>query len=157
MGLTDWADWLGTHATGPRVFWAAVLFSVIYLVVVFGLPALIKRAPSNIAAFAVPIIVTILIFIGAYGLYSFGVPGERHVTDDQRAKLKEVLAPLLSTFSTQILVCSVDNAEANKYAVELMAASTQAGLKKSFHVFRNGYSLPNSHPDPEINRRSFLS
>jgi hypothetical protein len=84
---------------------------------------------SNIAAFAVPVTVTILLLLAAYGQYEFATSGERHITDDQRAKLKEVLAPILPELSTQILVCSVDNPEANNYAVELMAALTQAGLK----------------------------
>jgi hypothetical protein len=139
-GLTDWADWLGTYATGPRVFWVTTLLSVIYLVVVFGLPALIKRTPSNIAAFAVPIIVAILMLLGTYGLYLSTTPGERHITEDQRVQLKETLAPLLPTLSTQILVCSADNPEASNYAVELMAALTQAGLK--IHSMSSEMAIP---------------
>ena len=155
-GLTDWADWLGAYATGPRVFWAAVLLSVIYLVIVFGLPALIKRAPSNIAAFVVPIIVTILVFVGAYVLYSFSIPGERHVTDLQRAKLKETLAPLLPTLTTQILVCSVDNPEANNYAVELMDALAKAGLKIHSMSSEMATPCPIRTLTPELTGVAFL-
>ena len=65
-GLTDWAEWLAQYATGPRVFWTVVLFSGVYLAIVFGLPALIERTKKNVAAVIVPVSVTAILIIVLY-------------------------------------------------------------------------------------------
>ena len=43
-GLTNWAEWLNQYATGPKVFWSVILFSIVYLMVAFVIPAIIRRA-----------------------------------------------------------------------------------------------------------------
>jgi hypothetical protein len=78
--------------------------------------------------------------LGAYGLYLSTTPEDRHITEIQRAQLKDALAPMLPKLSTQILVCSADNPEASNYAVELMAALTQAGLK--IHSMSSEMAIP---------------
>jgi hypothetical protein len=128
-GLVDWADWLSLYATGPRVFWGAILVSFIYLVIAFGIPALIKHASKNAAIVAVPFIVTAVLVISAYGQYEIGFSGERHVSEYQRTKLKESLSPIAANFPRALVISAIDTPEAQGYASELMTALGLAGLK----------------------------
>ncbi len=57
------------------------------------------------------------------------VTGERHVTESQKAKIKDIIGPVASTFPRALSVAAADNPEANAYAIELMIAFGQAGLK----------------------------
>jgi hypothetical protein len=127
-GLTNWADWLSVYATGPRVFWGIVLISFLYLATAFWLPALIKRASRDFASVAVPFAVAFIVVVTIFGSYALSSSGERHVSEYQRIKIKEVLSPIAASFPRALTVASVDTPEANGYA-ELMIALNLAGLK----------------------------
>jgi hypothetical protein len=99
FGLSDWANWLNQHASGPRIFWSVVLVTILYLIIAFGLPFLITRATRNVAAVAVPVCVALILVIAGYGQYTMSFPVERHVSPAQAAKLKEILGPVAANFS----------------------------------------------------------
>jgi hypothetical protein len=128
-GLTAWADWLSLYATGPRVFWGTVLISSIYLATAFVLPYLIRHTSKNAATVAVPSIVAAIVIVAGYGQYEIGLLGERHVTEYQRAKLKEILSPIAGNFPRALVVAAIDTPEAQGYASEMMGALGAAGLK----------------------------
>jgi hypothetical protein len=128
-GLTDWADWLSQYATGPRVFWTVALISLVYLAIAFAIPYLIKRAKKNTAIVAVPISVAVIVAVAVFGQYEISIPSERHITELQRSRLKEILGPVAPNFPRALSVAAADNPESNGYAIELMIALGQAGLK----------------------------
>ena len=70
------------------------------------------------------------------GQYISDLTRERHLTESQRAKLKELLAPDVAVFTRPIDVAAADNPEASGYAIELMIALTQAGLKSPLKAMR---------------------
>jgi hypothetical protein len=120
FGLADWADWLSIYATGPRVFWVAAIISIIYFIIAFGIPFIIKRASSNISAILVPIIVVAILCIAVLGQSKFDLLGERHVSEYQRSKLKEILQPISHNFARALTVAAIDTSEAQGYASEIM-------------------------------------
>jgi hypothetical protein len=128
-GLTDWADWLSLYATGPSVFWGTLLVSSIYLAIAFGLPFLIEHTKKNTAVVVVPICVAFIIAVAVYGQHEISFDSDRHVTEAQRAKIKEIVGPVASTFPRALSVAAADNPESNAYAIELMIAFGLAGLK----------------------------
>jgi len=128
-GLTDWADWLSLYATGPHVFWGVILVSFIYLVLAFGLPFLIENTKRTTAAVVVPITVAIIIAIAVYGQHEISFDPDRHVTERQRAKLKEIIGPIAGAFPRALTVAAAENPEADGYAIELMVALALAGMK----------------------------
>jgi hypothetical protein len=129
FGLSDWADWINQYATGPRVFSSIVLISVIYLAIAFGLPAIIKHTKQNTAMVVVPVAVTLILLVAGYGAYHVGFDvAERHVTQFQKAKLKEELASDIGIFKGLLEVRAADNPEARGYAMEIMAALHSAGM-----------------------------
>src|ERR1700676_1113178 len=74
-GLDGWVDWLGQHATGPRVFWSAIFVTVIYVAIAFGLPSLIKHTKKNTATVVVPISVAFIVIGAVYGGHLIGLSG----------------------------------------------------------------------------------
>ncbi len=131
FGLANQADWLSLHATGPRVFWGVVLVSIVYLLIAFIIPSLIRRAQKDRAAIAVPMLVGLIVVVALYGQNQLlFASSDRHLNEYQRAKLKDDLAPLASNFPRAIAVMAAEaNPEASGYAVEIMIALAQAGLK----------------------------
>jgi hypothetical protein len=128
-GLTDWAEWLSLYATGPRVFWGAALVSSVYIAIAFIVPFLIRRASKDSAVVAVPMIVSIIVIVAVFGQYEMAISGERHVSEYQRAKLKESLSPVAANFPRALLVAAIDTPEAQGFAAELMTGLALAGIK----------------------------
>jgi hypothetical protein len=78
---------------------------------------------------AVPVIVAIIVIIAVFGQYEMAISGERHVSEYQRAKLKETLSPVAANFPRALLVAAIDTPEAQGYASELMTGLALAGIK----------------------------
>ena len=53
---------------------------------------------------------------------------DRHVTEAQSSKLKELIGPVADVFNNPVHVAAADTAEARGYAIDLMEALTKAGL-----------------------------
>lgn len=98
FGLTDFANTLAIYATGPRVFWGVIVVTVVYVFIAFVLPALIKRSQKDKAAVVVPVSVALIVAFAVYGQYAVSYPAERHVSESQRAKLKELISPIADSF-----------------------------------------------------------
>ncbi len=129
FGLTDLAEYLGIYATGSRVFWGTILISFVYVAIAFVIPALMKSLQRDRAVVAVPISVALIVAVAVYGQYAISYPAERHISEHQRAKLKEILSPIASDFPRALAVAAVNDPEANAYAIELMTALALTGIK----------------------------
>jgi hypothetical protein len=86
-GLTAWADWLAQYATGPRVFWSVVFISLVYLVLAFALPSLVRRLKKSTAIVFVPIAVSCLVVGVLYGQYRIEAIDRWSITPQQKADL----------------------------------------------------------------------
>lgn len=131
FGLVEQAEWLSLYATGPLVLWSAIGVSVVYLIVAFIIPHLIRTDQNGRAAIAVPTLVGIIIAAALYGQYELIFAGsDRHLSENQRSNIKTDLSPTASKFSRAIVVMAAEaNPEASGYAIEIMGALAQSGLK----------------------------
>jgi len=121
-GLTDWAEWLAQYATGPRVFWTVVLFSGVYLAIVFGLPALIERTKKNVAAVIVPVSVTaiLIIILYAWSLITPRSPPQWNITPEQDDELKVALSEAANKYNVVISVVPAAPTDAMDAGYHLM-------------------------------------
>jgi hypothetical protein len=142
FGLADWADWLGVYATGPRVFWATVVVSFIYLMVAFGIPLIIQRSSSNMAAVSVPIIVLLLLLIAGYGQYQL-------VTSSVDPQLWQPLTPteiesmtdLLSTLEPERVRIACETIHCKELALTFEKAFRNAKWPDVKTVFSGGLGI----------------
>jgi hypothetical protein len=122
-GLTDWADWLAEHATGPRVFWSVMLISAVYLAIAFGLPFLIKHTKRSVATVVVPLCVALIVVVAAVGQYAISdrqSADEFPLNRDLAKRLGEELDAVPKSERFPVTISCPDSAGlyANKMAAE---------------------------------------
>jgi hypothetical protein len=81
------------------------------------------------------------------GQYVTDLTSERHVTEAQRVKLKEILAPNGDLFKRSVDVAAASSPEAGGFAIDLMSALDFAGLKATIKDPRN--------PTPPIELKAY--
>jgi hypothetical protein len=92
LGWNEAAHWVAEYLTGPKVFWGTIIFCAVYVLVVWGLPALLRHTKTATAAITIPIIVA-FIFIGSlFAGYHLAQPNVWHFTDDQKKILTAAMA-----------------------------------------------------------------
>jgi hypothetical protein len=119
-GLDGWVDWLGQHATGPRVFWSAIFVTVIYVAIAFGLPSLIKHTKKNTATVVVPISVAFIVIGAVYGGHLIGLsgPNSAELTPDSLTKLLPPKYPLTDAERSRLIAVLNAFPEGSRFPVE---------------------------------------
>lgn len=130
FGLVDWANWLSQYATAPRVFWTVILFSVVYVAIVFGIPFLIDNTKTSTAVVAVPIGVALIVMIAVGGQYFIGLQqtAARSMTQAEFAKLVNTFSPIASEFPNLLVDAVASSDDAAGYAQLFMIAFHRAGI-----------------------------
>ncbi|MFZ2081242.1 MAG: hypothetical protein WAV38_32265 [Xanthobacteraceae bacterium] len=166
FGLRDWADWLAQYANGPRVFWAVVSVSLIYLAVSFGMPAIVKKARKSAAAVYVPICTTALIIGAVYAWYAVTLIGEWYISPTEESDLKAAIAAAPTPINSVLIsVVPAAGTSAMSMGYNLMYIFSSApGWHATLNVIDPEYSPKQmglrisvkAHTDPEKNANAML-
>lgn len=131
LGWNNFAEWVTVHITGARLIWGIVIFLIVYVVIVWGLPTFIRRAEQNRVAVVVPLVTVALIALVIIALLIVQTPAVTwEFPEEQQQALRTAVEKTNTNINMAIYPVPGAPSDAVAFAYDLMHVFDGANTRK---------------------------